>query len=304
MEQHLSLVILALALATGLLTSIAAAVYMPERQARFSRYFLANILLFNLLVLSGLVLRYFQMVLQAPGMESYSTILLVMLIVMAAFKLGWLYVFVLMTRVLPADIKPGALQYPLATLVLALLFLSAGVSTVAWVGSMDRLHQAAVILLETTVIAGAFIAAFKLLISAIALPDGRRRRSVLIFAAYHSCLMALILSTLIYGWVQTAPLNLIRILANGGFLILFNVFPLIWMFGLQPLQSISKTERFKSLGITPREQEIIQLIQAGKTNQEIADQLYISVATVKDHNHNIFRKCGTRNRLELANLFQ
>ena len=116
--------------------------------------------------------------------------------------------------------------------------------------------------------------------------------------------MALILATLIYGWFQTAPHNLIRILANGGFLILFNVFPLIWMFGLQPLQSISNTEKFKSLGITPREQEIIQLIQAGKTNQEIADQLYISVATVKDHNHNIFRKCGTRNRLELANLFQ
>ena len=39
-------------------------------------------------------------------------------------------------------------------------------------------------------------------------------------------------------------------------------------------------------------------------NQEIADKLFISVATVKDHNHNIFKKCGTRNRLELASLFQ
>ena len=48
----------------------------------------------------------------------------------------------------------------------------------------------------------------------------------------------------------------------------------------------------------------IMLIQAGKTNQEIADELFISVATVKDHNHNLFRKCGVRNRVELANLFR
>jgi len=46
------------------------------------------------------------------------------------------------------------------------------------------------------------------------------------------------------------------------------------------------------------------LINAGKTNQEIADELFISVATVKDHNHNLFRKSGVRNRLELANLFR
>ena len=82
------------------------------------------------------------------------------------------------------------------------------------------------------------------------------------------------------------------------------MFPLVWLKWFQPQQPVSNPERFESLGVTRREKEIIRLIQAGKTNQEIADELFISVATVKDHNHNLFRKCGVRNRVELANLFR
>ena len=55
-------------------------------------------------------------------------------------------------------------------------------------------------------------------------------------------------------------------------------------------------------GLTTR--EVIELIQAGRTNQEIADQLFLSLATVKDYNNRLFRKCGVRNRVELANLFR
>ncbi len=46
------------------------------------------------------------------------------------------------------------------------------------------------------------------------------------------------------------------------------------------------------------------LIGAGLTNQEVADRLFISLATVKDHNHNVFRKTGVRSRVELAILFR
>jgi DNA-binding NarL/FixJ family response regulator len=53
-------------------------------------------------------------------------------------------------------------------------------------------------------------------------------------------------------------------------------------------------------GITKREGEIIQLICLGKTNQEIADELFISLATVKDHNYVAFQKLGVRNRTELT----
>lgn len=65
--------------------------------------------------------------------------------------------------------------------------------------------------------------------------------------------------------------------------------------------------RFNSLvakfSISAREREIIPLICMGKSNNEIANQLFISVETVKDHNHNIFQKTNVRNRNQLANLF-
>jgi len=56
-------------------------------------------------------------------------------------------------------------------------------------------------------------------------------------------------------------------------------------------------------GITGREIEIITLVCRGKTNREIADDLCISPQTVKDHNYNIFRKTGIKNRTQLARLF-
>ena len=44
--------------------------------------------------------------------------------------------------------------------------------------------------------------------------------------------------------------------------------------------------------------------QVGKLpNQQIADKLFISLQTVKDHNHHIFRKTGVRNRMQLARIF-
>jgi DNA-binding NarL/FixJ family response regulator len=93
-------------------------------------------------------------------------------------------------------------------------------------------------------------------------------------------------------------------MVNGAFLLLFNLFPAFWIRHFKPPRARSLTQQFESLGITPREREIILLIREGKTNQEIADELFISLATVKDHNNNLFRKCGVRNRVELANLFR
>ena len=55
-------------------------------------------------------------------------------------------------------------------------------------------------------------------------------------------------------------------------------------------------------GISKRETEIVKLICQGKTNQQIADALFISLQTVKDHNHRIYTKIGIRSRMQLINL--
>ena len=50
--------------------------------------------------------------------------------------------------------------------------------------------------------------------------------------------------------------------------------------------------------LTRREAEILRLIAAGLRNQEIADQLFISLATVKRHVSNIYGKLGVTHRTE------
>jgi DNA-binding CsgD family transcriptional regulator len=52
--------------------------------------------------------------------------------------------------------------------------------------------------------------------------------------------------------------------------------------------------------ISEREEEVALLLLAGLRYSEIADQLFISVKTVKTHVHRLYQKTGTRNRMEFA----
>ncbi|ADD42711.1 response regulator [Stackebrandtia nassauensis] len=51
-------------------------------------------------------------------------------------------------------------------------------------------------------------------------------------------------------------------------------------------------------GLTKRESEVLTLIAAGRSNAEIARQLYISEATVKTHINNLFTKAALRDRAQ------
>jgi DNA-binding CsgD family transcriptional regulator len=63
------------------------------------------------------------------------------------------------------------------------------------------------------------------------------------------------------------------------------------------------SDLFMKYGISNREKEIVGEICKGKTNQQIADDLFISLQTVKDHIYNIFRKVNVKNRVQLTKLF-
>lgn len=52
--------------------------------------------------------------------------------------------------------------------------------------------------------------------------------------------------------------------------------------------------------LTAREIEIVRAVAGGRTNQEIADELFIAVSTVKGHVSGIQAKLGVRNRVEIA----
>ena len=57
----------------------------------------------------------------------------------------------------------------------------------------------------------------------------------------------------------------------------------------QPIEAISE-----------REEEVLLLVAAGRTNSEIADELFIGLSTVKTHLAALMRKIGARNRVEIA----
>lgn len=50
--------------------------------------------------------------------------------------------------------------------------------------------------------------------------------------------------------------------------------------------------------LSERELEVLSLLATGKTNSEVAGDLFVSVGTVKSHTGNIYRKLGARNRAE------
>lgn len=53
--------------------------------------------------------------------------------------------------------------------------------------------------------------------------------------------------------------------------------------------------------LTPRENEILDLLAQGFRNKEIAEQLHVSVNTIRTHIYNIYEKLHVQNRIEALN---
>ncbi len=87
----------------------------------------------------------------------------------------------------------------------------------------------------------------------------------------------------------------------GVILVYTGDFPQDFSRGAESLSIDSFAERY---GITAREQEVILEICKGKSNREIADTLFVTVQTIKDHTHRIYQKTDVKNRNQLAMLFR
>lgn len=59
-------------------------------------------------------------------------------------------------------------------------------------------------------------------------------------------------------------------------------------------------ERDLGTTLTEREREVLALLSEGATNREIADELYLSIDTVKTHVRKVFSKLGVGNRTQAA----
>lgn len=59
---------------------------------------------------------------------------------------------------------------------------------------------------------------------------------------------------------------------------------------------------FVKLGLSSRELEVLQLMAAGKSNQEIADHLFLSLNTIKTHSSKLFEKLEVKRRTQAIEL--
>jgi DNA-binding CsgD family transcriptional regulator len=69
-----------------------------------------------------------------------------------------------------------------------------------------------------------------------------------------------------------------------------------------PADFVRDEGKLESLGITPRELEILELIASGLSNREIAERVHVSENTIKTHSSRVFDKLGARRRTQAVQL--
>jgi DNA-binding NarL/FixJ family response regulator len=81
------------------------------------------------------------------------------------------------------------------------------------------------------------------------------------------------------------------------FALLMGARPLLRELGSPPAAAIESSGR-RGQPLTVRELEVLELVSIGRSNRDIADQLYISAKTASVHVSNILSKLGARSRTE------
>lgn len=67
-----------------------------------------------------------------------------------------------------------------------------------------------------------------------------------------------------------------------------------------PAEFVSDKKAITSTNLSPRELEVLELMAKGLSNVEIAEQLFVSLNTVKTHSSNLFVKLDVKRRTQAA----
>lgn len=139
------------------------------------------------------------------------------------------------------------------------------------------------------------------------LPDTADRNRAVTFGKFYSTAFFVFSAVFILSlW------NLFSYLLVVLMYLLMNIFPPVW-YRISLLDAELEGEASlyvqimgrirKEYGLTPREEEVCQLLLEGLDNQEIQESLHISVSTVKNYVYKIFKKLGIRDREDLMRFF-
>lgn len=311
--EHAPVLGLILALVLGLI-SLTLVARLPRGEALGGLMWLPiTLLLYNLWIAAFLVTNYFQdrMPVQ-PRLASRSGGAWALVVV--GLGIAWLYAHVTQLRAfLGAEPSPRPTRIArLVSVGLAALFVSSATLS-AWSGNSVFL-RAVVVLGGAALFPGALIASVWFLFRARRLQDADwGRRFSHLGLAYVGLFGALFVLSVFWSRLNALSPGL-PVALDASLELLYNVVAIVWVGQLAGWMGttgpaaetssipapVDRRRLLTDAGITRREAEIVDLICLGRTNQEIADQLFISVSTVKDHNYVIFQKLGVRNRTELT----
>ena len=298
-------------LASGLMTITLLAIGRRTRTFRPIKAVISALLLYNLLVIVGLTWEFVRMdLLRAITGRAGFTLLIAILLALGYLKLMWVYSLILVSRkVLDRPVPPQV--KPILLILGGLMTFLGGAAWAPFVGSRLAGHLVASILwLEYPVIAAVAGIGVLMIVGARRIPSGGVRNAAVSLGLIFFLFFFVSLAGLILGQGKTPGQTDVAGLVGALGLLLFNLAFFFWVrayaeeFPTETNREFhAPADRLAQYGITGREMEIIALVCRGKTNREIADELRISPQTVKDHNYNIFRKTGVRNRTQLARLF-
>ncbi|MEQ8688918.1 MAG: helix-turn-helix transcriptional regulator [Imperialibacter sp.] len=114
-----------------------------------------------------------------------------------------------------------------------------------------------------------------------------------------------------YGFeYMTSTANVMLQAISHFVFFLLNTFIAVYFVYTVKHESVPRTELpsqeafINRFGLTSRESEIIGEIYSGKTNQEIADTLFVTLQTIKDHTSRIYQKTDVKSRAQLIRLMR
>lgn len=313
--QHILVLGLFLSLALGMV-SLASLARLPEREAsRGVGWLPITLLLYNLWVAAFLATAYLED--RAGASTTFSD---AARLAQLGLALAWLSSHATLLNAFVPSASARGLRATHRTIALTACLLVAGWGVSSATGNREFLLPLALVV-RVAVFPAALVASGLFLLRSrdSTDPAWRARFSAFGWAnvALFSCLLALSMA-----WSRLAAIDPDLPVALDVLLeLLYNAVAVLWVIGLTrwqgsasgqpraaalnhraPLAAPELASLFAAHGITKREAEIIELICEGKTNQEIADRLFISLTTVKDHNYVTFQKLGVRNRTELTRL--
>jgi DNA-binding CsgD family transcriptional regulator len=312
--QHLTVLGLTMALVAGLVGVTLSVRLAQSFPSRFLRTLLYSLLLFNLLIVFGIALRYLELhVLGGLSSRWRLAVALMVLNLMAMLKICFVYNFLEMNTLVVGHTLTDQLKRLYLTVGTGLLGLVIAASVVSPFLSDPGAAFTAHTVLEYLILSIIYAAIFQQFVRSFELPyKGARAASRSFFAIHFTAFSAIVIS-LVLSATNDAKSIAMYLLFNSLMMFVYNSLLVFWAYRYAPiLEPVVGNESFSQpdisglverFAITSREEEIIELICQGKTNQEIADDLFISLQTVKDHNYNIFQKTGVRNRVQLVKLF-